>query len=210
MKKMIQASLVASIALTTIGATTSYAAVQKDTDATVEYTAGELKLNGGELPDNLNFGKHAIQNDVVENWVATVDGIQTSEPTTGTISVSDNRGSLTPDGWVVKVKQVEEWKAGTDELLGAEMTAKIDASSIETIGGVAPTGTSNIDASTGEFKFGPVGDEKEVLKADKANGEGQGTTTMDISSFHLKVPTSAVKKQATYSTTFEWVVSNTP
>lgn len=184
---------------------TAYAADSKTTNGKVEYEAGGTSidpgdgtLNGG-LPTDLNFGKHQIQNAVNETWVATVDGVQASDLTTGKLIVNDNRGTAV--GWNVKVKQNGEFKSGTDVLAGTELV--ITTGTATNAGGTVPT-TGAIGST---LSLSP-NDEKVIFGAEVAEGEGQ--STLPLSKFELNVPTTAKKKATEYSTTLTWTLADTP
>ncbi|MBP1047249.1 WxL domain-containing protein [Enterococcus sp. BWM-S5] len=182
-------------------------AEDKTTDATVDYTPGEIIFdpNTGDaaasLPTNLNFGSHEIQSKLDETWTATVDGAQASALTTGSVAISDNRGE-DGGGWTVKVLQADQFASGTNELTGAALS--IYGGAVTNNVGNAPTGAS-IANSTLELELGTTAD---VLTA--GANEGAGETALALSKFELFVPKNTNKKQADYQTTLNWTFSATP
>lgn len=180
-------------------------ALADDSNGKVSYKAGELVIDpegGGEigegLPKDLNFGEHEIQNKVNETWVATVDGGQNSELTTGTLNVEDNRGSA--EGWNVKVTQNKQFTSGSDELTGSALT--IFTGAINNNGGNAPS--IGADKELGLT----VGTSEVIFQASETEGEGYSTLNLD--KFELAVPATAEKKQTTYTTDITWTLASTP
>lgn len=171
------------------------------TTGTVIYQSGTVSLDpNAQLPTDLNFGSHPIQSATNENWLATSDGDQSSPLTTSSVEVLDNRG--TGVGWSVKLAQVAQFASGADSLTGAELS--ITAGAITNNLGSEPTGAS-IENSTLALNPGTV---YPVMTAN--TDQGDGDTLLPLTQFELAVPSSANKRQTTYTTTLNWTFSSSP
>lgn len=192
------------------GLSLGVSAVNADTttDGTVTLQAptggnGEdLNLATAQLPTNLNFGATNIKYDSSIEQIATVDGDQSSAPTTTDVQVTDNRGDLTK-GWKLKVKQNAQFTSTVNqaELEGAEL--KITTGAATNIGGDVPTG-GVINAQ--DYVITP-GVDVEVFKS--AAGEGLGISTLPINQYKLSIPGAAKKEADTYNAQLTWTFSDT-
>ena len=170
-------------------------------------TAGPLSI---DYPSSLDFGSQKITSkDEIYKAKAQKyldkDNVEKTGP--NFVQVTDNRG--TEKGWTLQMKQNSQFTtADADELTGAEITFKngnvVTASDSE-----KPTGQATIVAD-------PSGDLKNVMSA--KDGQGAGTYLLDwgtdaataAESIELSVPGSTTKYAKKYSTTFTWVLSDTP
>ena len=172
------------------------------TNAVVNYSAGTVVFDpAATLPKDLNFGSHEIQSKTDETWTATTDGAQASPATTGSVSVSDNRGG-NAQGWNIKLVQTTQFTAGSDTLTGAALS--ITAGAITNNVGNPPVGP-NI---TNTVKQLTVGTTENVMTANAS--EGAGETSLALQKFTLFVPKDHSKKAANYQTTLNWTFSSTP
>lgn len=123
------------------------------------------------------------------------------------VQVTDNRG--TEAGWTLQVKQNSQFKtADAQELTGAEITFK-NGNVVTASDSAKPAGQATIIAD-------PTGELKDVMSA--KDGQGAGTYLLDwgtdaataANSIELSVPGSTTKYAKKYSTTFTWVLSDTP
>lgn len=196
-----------------IGASVSFGmdsfAEDKTTDAIVEYQSGDITFDpdpgnpAAALPTNLNFGTHEIQSKVDETWIATADGNQASAPTSGGVSVSDNRGaSGASSGWSVKLAQANQFAAGTSQLTGAQLSIEVGALT-NNLGSV-PSGPNKVN-ETVDIAIGTTYD---ILTANA--DEGAGETSLALDKFSLMVPKNIEKKAAEYQTALTWTFSATP
>lgn len=180
-----------------------------DTNGIVDYTPGSLTFDPSEpgnprasLPTDLNFGSHPIQTTAAEKWVATADGDQASAVTTGTVAVSDNRG--TNVGWNIKIAQPEQFMTSSDdELEGALLV--ISTGALTNNVDAPPTGNGFIPNSQALMVPGETGN---VLTANA--GQGAGETKLALSKFELNVPANTSKVEDQYQTTLVWTFSATP
>lgn len=170
-------------------------------------TAGPLSI---DYASSLDFGSQKITSkDEIYKAKAQKyldkDNVEKTGP--NFVQVTDNRG--TKKGWTLQMKQNSQFTtADADELTGAEITFKngnvVTASDSE-----KPTGQATIVAD-------PSGDLKNVMSA--KDGQGAGTYLLDwgtdaataAESIELSVPGSTTKYAKKYSTTFTWVLSDTP
>lgn len=202
MKKLVIASLSLGV-LGLVGAPFASAAdlETKGTTGQVEFTEGKITIEdgkstfGGGLPSNLDFGKHAIQNEADEEWSATTDGTVT----TGSLNVSDKRGSSA--GWTIKAKQNAQFSINSVELEAAALTIKTgDATNV---GGVLPTvGAINVDKEL------PINADVDFFGA-KVN-TGAGDSHLALNEFRLAVPAASEKRMGVYTTSITWTLSDTP
>ncbi|MFS7261089.1 WxL domain-containing protein [Carnobacterium divergens] len=203
MKKLVIASLSLGV-LGLVGTPFASAAdlETKGTTGQVEFTEGKLTIDdgkgsfGGGLPSNLDFGKHAIQNEVNEEWTATTDG---TTVTTGSLNVSDKRGSSA--GWTVKAKQNAQFSINSVELKAAALTIKTGEAT--NVGGVLPTvGAISMDKEL------PINADVDFFGA-KVN-TGAGDSHLALNEFRLAVPAASEKRMGVYTTSITWTLSDTP
>lgn len=170
-------------------------------------TAGPLSI---DYASSLDFGTQKITSkDEVYKAKAQKyidkDSVEKTGP--NFVQVTDNRGSET--GWTLQMKQNSQFEtADADELTGAEITFK-NGNIVTASDSAKPTGQATIVAD-------PAGNLKNVMSA--KDGQGAGTYLLDwgidaatgADSIELSVPGSTTKYAKKYSTTFTWVLSDTP
>ena len=170
-------------------------------------TAGPLSI---DYASSLDFGTQKITSkDEVYKAKAQKyidkDSVEKTGP--NFVQVTDNRGSET--GWTLQMKQNSQFAtADADELTGAEITFK-NGNIVTASDSAKPTGQATIVAD-------PAGNLKNVMSA--KDGQGAGTYLLDwgtdaatgADSIELSVPGSTTKYAKKYSTTFTWVLSDTP
>lgn len=203
MKKLVIASLSLGV-LGLVGAPFASAA-DGTTNGVVAYETGGIELKPGDngdlgpgLPGDLNFGKHQIQYATDETWNATVDGIDSSKLTTGTVNVADNRGSSA--GWSVKAKQNAQFANGTDVLASAALSIETGAATNDF--GSLPTVGVNTTATL------PLGQDTKIFGANQ--GTGNGNSALELKKFSLAVPKTAEKKPVEYKASITWTLSDAP
>ncbi|MGM0213891.1 WxL domain-containing protein [Enterococcus sp. AZ109] len=201
---------VAGISLLTlsIGAQSASAAptATKTTNGTITYTEGGVVIDGAKLPDDLNFGSHAIRNDIAQTFYATDDGTDTenanaSNLTTGTVEVTDNRNATT-HGWTVNVQQTGQFANGSNVLTGSVLSMYGDPTTAMTqAGGANGFNSGKLDVA--------VGADTAVLSA-RTTDTNAKHVSLDLSKFSLMVPANAPKTNTTYTSEIVWTTSNTP
>ncbi|EOH97405.1 WxL domain-containing protein [Enterococcus pallens] len=177
----------------------------KTTQGTVTYTEGDVVIDGAKLPDSLNFGTHAIRNDIEQTFYATDDGTDTENAsaanlTTGKVEVTDNRSSST-HGWTVNVQQTAQFANGSDVLTGSTLSIYGDPSLVTNVTGANGFSSGKLDVA--------VGSDKVVLAA-KATDTNAKFVSLDLTKFSLTVPANAPKTNVTYTSDIVWTTSNTP
>ncbi len=208
MKKRNFLVMIAALGLVSFGHTV----LAEDTTGEVEFTAGTIVFDpdeGGadptaQLPKDLDFGSHVIQTTAAETWYATTDGTGVKAGGNlqrGTIAVSDNRGNPTSE-WAVKVKQVEQFKIGTETLGNAQLNFKVGSLT----NNISNPPTSNI--SGGQLIFAIFNQDYAVLTA--GPGTGAGETKLPIEEFELMIPANTKKVANTYQTTVVWTFTDGP
>ncbi|HEK9101702.1 WxL domain-containing protein [Bacillus pfraonensis] len=170
-------------------------------------TQGPLSI---DYVSNFHFGKHDISgSDKVYyaklDIVKGKDGGNKEVP--NFVQVTDNRG--TNKGWKLTVKQNGQFKAGNEELTGAEMKLSNPFVNSATDKKYAPEAK--------EVTLNPDGSTQEVATA--AAGKGMGTWTTAYgqnieegsNSISLSVPgTTAKVKDAKYKASLTWTLEDTP
>lgn len=170
-------------------------------------TAGPLSI---DYASSLDFGTQKITSkDEVYQAKPQKYLDKDSNEKTGPnfVQVTDNRGTET--GWTLQMKQNSQFQTvDAEELTGAEITFK-NGNVVTASASGKPTGEATIVAD-------PSGALKDVMAA--ADGQGAGTYLLDwgtddttaATSIELSVPGSTTKYAKKYSTTFTWVLSDTP
>lgn len=172
-------------------------------------TKGPLSI---DYVSNFHFGKQAMSgNDKV--YTAQLDKVK-EKGTDGKeievpnyLQVTDNRG--TNKGWKVTVKQDGQFKAGNNELTGAELKLS------------NPVANSTIDKKYAPkvetVTLNPNGDTQPVAIAQEETGMGTWVTAygkdavQGEKSVTLSVPgTTAKVKDLQYETTLIWALEDTP
>lgn len=177
----------------------------KTTQGTVTYTEGDVVIDGAKLPDSLNFGTHAIRNDIEQTFYATDDGTDTENAsaanlTTGEVEVTDNRSSST-HGWTVNVQQTAQFANGSDVLTGSTLSIYGDPTTVTGVTGANGFVSGKLDVA--------VGSDRVVLAA-KATDTNAKFVSLDLTKFSLTVPANAPKTNVTYTSDIVWTTSNTP
>lgn len=170
-------------------------------------TAGPLSI---DYASSLDFGTQKITSkDEVYKAKPQKYLDKDSNEKTGPnfVQVTDNRGTET--GWTLQMKQNSQFQTvDAEELTGAEITFK-NGNVVTASDSGKPTGEATIVAD-------PSGALKVVMAA--TDGQGAGTYLLDwgtdaataAESIELSVPGSTTKYAKKYSTTFTWVLSDTP
>lgn len=173
-------------------------------------TAGPLSI---DYASSLDFGKQKITSqDNVYKAKAQVyrDEEGTEKVGPNYVQVTDNRG--TEEGWTLQVQQNGQFETdegeNSKELTGAQIVFK---------NGNVVTGSAS-EKPTGEAKItaNPNGDLQNVMSA--KSKQGSGTYLLDwgtdaatgADSIELSIPGSTTKYAQKYSTTFTWVLTDTP
>lgn len=170
-------------------------------------TAGPLSI---DYASSLDFGTQKITSkDEVYKAKAQKYLDKDNNEKTGPnfVQVTDNRG--TEAGWTLQMKQNSQFKTtDAEELTGAVITFK-NGNVVTASDSAKPTGQATIVAD-------PSGALKNVMAA--KDGQGAGTYLLDwgtdaataAESIELSVPGSTTKYAKKYSTTFTWVLTDTP
>lgn len=172
-------------------------------------TAGPLSI---DFASSLQFGEQKITS-VTETYYADTQKYQTGanldQSTEGPnyVQITDNRG--TEAGWILKVKQNNQFKTAKDQLLTGAKITLMNGNIVTNSASAKPTGTEKINLD-------PNGAESIVMNA--ASGQGAGTYLMDwgtdvasaAKSISLEVPGSTTKYASEYTTTFTWTLSEVP
>ncbi|MGL9730640.1 WxL domain-containing protein [Enterococcus sp. DIV0756] len=170
-------------------------------------TAGPLSI---DYASSLDFGTQKITSkDEIYKAKAQKYLDKDNNEKTGPnfVQVTDNRG--TEAGWTLQMKQNSQFKTtDAEELTGAVITFK-NGNVVTASDSAKPTGQATIVAD-------PSGALKNVMEA--KDGQGAGTYLLDwgtdaataAESIELSVPGSTTKYAKKYSTTFTWVLSDTP
>lgn len=170
-------------------------------------TAGPLSI---DYASSLDFGTQKITSkDEVYKAKAQKYLDKDNNEKTGPnfVQVTDNRG--TEAGWTLQMKQNSQFKTtDAEELTGAVITFK-NGNVVTASDSAKPTGQASIVAD-------PSGALKNVMAA--KDGQGAGTYLLDwgtdaataAESIELSVPGSTTKYAKKYSTTFTWVLTDTP
>jgi hypothetical protein len=123
------------------------------------------------------------------------------------VQITDNTGSSL--GWSLNVKQVAQLASGTNDLKGAQISlSNLEAVTNSASNAVAPTVTSAFNLIPGTVT--------KVTTADANQGEGTWVTRFGKDSVEgadavsLNVPGASVKKAATYTSTLQWTLTQTP
>lgn len=124
------------------------------------------------------------------------------------VQVTDNRG--TESGWTLHVKQNGQFKTAEDQELKAAQI-RLNNGTI-----VTPSESPKPSNFKSAITLNPNGAESLVMSAQE--GEGAGTYLMSwgdslsaaVDSIELEVPGSTTKYAAKYSTTFTWLLTDTP
>ncbi len=124
------------------------------------------------------------------------------------VQVTDNRG--TESGWTLHVKQNGQLKTAEDQELKAAQI-RLNNGTI-----VTPSESPKPSNFKSAITLNPNGAESLVMSAQE--GEGAGTYLMSwgdslsaaVDSIELEVPGSTTKYAAKYSTTFTWLLTDTP
>ncbi|WP_242141900.1 MULTISPECIES: WxL domain-containing protein [unclassified Bacillus cereus group] len=171
-------------------------------------TNGPLSI---DYVSNFHFGEQKMSgNDKV--YTAQLDVVKQKESGEKTqvpnfVQVTDDRG--TNKGWRLTVKQDAQFKAGENELTGAELKLH------------NPVANSTIDMKYApdvkEVTLNPNGATQEVAIAQDGKGMGTwvthyGTDNVEgAKSITLSVPGATAKvKDAKYETTLTWALEDTP
>ncbi|MFH7833128.1 WxL domain-containing protein [Bacillus luti] len=169
-------------------------------------TQGPLSI---DYVSNFHFGKHNISgsNQVYYAKLDTVKAKGGNKEVPNFVQVTDNRG--TNKGWKLTVKQNDQFKAGTEELTGAELKLSNPFVNSATDKKYAPAAK--------EVTLNPDGSTQEVAIAEAGKGMGTWTTAygQDIeqgsNSVSLSVPgTTAKVKDTKYKTSLTWSLEDTP
>lgn len=164
------------------------------------YFRGEaLTFNTNLLPGNLNFGQHLIQTAVDEQFSATVDGLATSQLTTGTVAISDTRSQL--KNWQVKVNQLADFQTGTASLAPAILTIHGG----DLVSDFPLVEVTSISHQTVELTGNT---QQQVLAV--TNSNATGSIQLALSQFDLFVPKNTPKTSGSYQTTLVWTVTDGP
>ncbi|MDR1567942.1 MAG: WxL domain-containing protein [Streptococcaceae bacterium] len=171
-------------------------------------TAGPLSI---DFASSLSFGSQKISSKT-ETYFA---GAQKYKDSAGAdkegpnfVQVTDNRGVET--GWTLKVKQNGQFKTSADkELTGAKITFK---------NGNVVTNSQSPKPANVSSTIVLATDASESLVMSAKNGQGAGTHLMDWgnsvdtakNSISIEVPGSTTKYASKYTTTFTWILSDTP
>jgi hypothetical protein len=170
-------------------------------------TAGPLSI---DYASSLDFGTQKITSkDEIYKAKAQKYLDKDNNEKTGPnfVQVTDNRG--TEAGWTLQMKQNSQFKTtDAEELTGAVITFK-NGNVVTASDSAKPTGQATIVAD-------PSGALKNVMAA--KDGQGAGTYLLDwgtdaataAESIELSVPGSTTKYAKKYSTTFTWVLTDTP
>ncbi|EMA6344133.1 WxL domain-containing protein [Bacillus cytotoxicus] len=171
-------------------------------------TKGPLSI---DYVSNFHFGEQKMSgNDKV--YTAQLDKVKVKgsgeeKQIPNYVQVTDDRG--TNKGWKLTVKQDAQFKAGNDELTGAELKLH------------NPVANSTIDMKYApdvkEVTLNPNGATQEVAIARDSKGMGTWVThygkdnVEGAKSVTLSVPgTTAKVKDAKYETTLTWALEDTP
>lgn len=178
----------------------TYAAT--DTNAVVEYTDGGITFNpdgnvDNQIPGNLDFGSMKIQTTEKEELPAKTGG----ETTTGAVSVSDNRANA--EGWRVKVNQQAQFQNSNSELLENAVL------SIST-GTIANNLGNTLSSEGKENQKHQLLLNQDLVVLEAAVQEGLGETSLPLTKFELEIPANSKKSATQYSTTLNWVFSESP
>ncbi len=160
----------------------------------VYFSAGTLLWHKDTLPITLDFGQHQIQTYQDELFVAS----DNNQPTTASLFLEDNR-SITKN-WQLKIQQVEPWQNGMNQLNAHLQLAMADLTTTFPV--------DNLFSSANQLLQLSIGQQQTLLQLDNVAEPGQ--VQLDIDQFRLAVPKESLKTIGTYSTTIEWILSDTP
>lgn len=225
---------VSTLGLLAFGATTPIVAHAADSTASVVFKANTKPTNpvDPENPDNpftpdkpatgengplsidyvsdFNFGTQDITTKDATYAAALTtgkDGSSASVSKPNFVQITDNTGES--KGWSLNVKQVAQLANGSNALKGAQISlSKIMSVTNSASNAIAPT-------VSGDFSLTP-GTVSKVTTAAAGQGEGTWVTrfgkdgTEGANAVQLSVPGASVKKAATYTSTLEWTLTQTP
>lgn len=171
-----------------------------------ESTDGPLSI---DHVSNLHFGEQLISAKA-KTYYAAMEKVKKGEESIEVpnyVQVSDKRGSN--EGWILKVKQEQQFATDEGTELGA---AELKLSNAQ----VQTTSDNNATAPTpiSEITLVPAGGDVEVVSARQDEGMGLwtnsfGNETTGANSVSLHVPGESAKQAAKYTTTLTWTLSNT-
>lgn len=189
---------------------TTYAMGQEDVVFTAQWQsdsiAEELELLTTNIPDNLRFGTHKIDNTADKIYYATDSGSDNenetaADITTGAVGVKDTR--LSNAGWRLTVQQLTQFEtAAHQELAGAQLSFHAGEPDLNQSTGGGPSGVNNQRVTL------TPNVSSQLLLA--TGGQGKGIVELPIEKFKLEVSGNAEKYASEYNTQIEWLVSNVP
>lgn len=160
----------------------------------IYFSAGSLLWHEETLPNLLNFGQHQIQTQEDELFLAS----NNNQITTASLFLEDSR-SITKN-WQLKVQQLTPWQNNTNQLDAQLQLAVTDLTTTFPVNSLSSSANQLIQLSTGT--------QQALLQLHGVSEPGQ--VQLDIDQFRLAVPKESLKTIGTYSTTIEWILSDTP
>lgn len=177
-------------------------------DAINPGTQGPLSI---DFASTLYFGEQKISSRTEVYHAESqkyVDADGESQEGPNFVQVTDNRG--TESGWTLKVRQDGQFKTDAGQVL--------EAAEIRFINGeiVTPSDSPEPTVLKEEITLDPEGAESLVMSAQAGEGAGTYLTRWGkdmeeaVKSIELEVPGSTTKYATQYTTTFTWLLTDTP
>lgn len=225
---------VSALAVLTLGATVPTVAYAADSTASVVFQPNtkptdpvdpedpdnpftpDLPATGENGPlsidyvSNFDFGTQNITTKDATYSAALTQGKDSTGATVekpNFVQITDNTGESL--GWSLNVTQLAQLANGANELKGAKISlSNLEAVSNSASNAIAPTVAGTFDLTPGTAS--------KVTTADANQGEGTWVTrfgadaTAGADAVKLSVPGASVKKAATYTSTLQWTLTQTP